>query len=135
MTRIVRLGVTIPPDLLNDFDRTIRKARYGNRSKAVQDAMRLFISERKLLQDEIGMYAGVLMMLFDHNVRELESILTHIQHHYTDVISSTLHIHLGEKGCLEVITVKGDIDKIRKLNDELMTEKGVKTSRTMLVSV
>ncbi|MDI6846824.1 MAG: nickel-responsive transcriptional regulator NikR [Candidatus Bathyarchaeia archaeon] len=135
MAGIIRVGVTFPPDLLKDFDEIIRKLGYENRSKAVQEAVRMFVSEKKWLQEEKGMHAGVLMMLYDHEVRGLESTLTHIQHHYTHIICSTMHIHLSERDCLEAIAVKGDAAEIRKLNDELAAKRGVKILKTMLVSV
>lgn len=135
MTKIIRVGVTFPPDLLRDFDEVIRKMGYENRSKAVQDAVRMFVSERKWLQEERDIQAGVLMMLYDHEVRGLESTLTHIQHHYTNVICSTMHIHLSERDCLEAIAVKGDVAEIRKLSDELTAKRGVKILKAMLVSV
>jgi len=135
MAGIVRVGVTFPPDLLKDFDEIIRKMGYENRSKAVQEAVRMFVSEKKWLQEEKGMHAGVLMMLYDHEVRGLESTLTHIQHHYTHIICSTMHIHLSERDCLEAIAVKGDAAEIRKLNNELAAKRGVKILKTMLVSV
>lgn len=135
MARILRVGITFPPDLLNDFDEIIRKMGYENRSKAIQDAVRMFLSERKWLREEKGIHAGVLMMLYDHEVRELESALTHIQHHHTHIICSTMHIHLSERECLEAIAVKGDVAEIRKLSDELASKRGVKILKTMLVSV
>jgi len=134
MTRIIRVGVTFPPDLLRDFDETVGKMGYESRSKAVQDAVRMFVSERKWLQEERGIQAGVLMMLYDHEVRGLESVLTDIQHHYIHVICSTMHIHLSERDCLEAIAVKGDVAEIRKLSDELTAKRGVKILKAMLVS-
>jgi len=135
MTKIIRVGVTFPPDLLRDFDEIVGKMGYESRSKAVQDAVRMFVSEKKWLQEERGIQAGVLMMLYDHEVRGLESVLTDIQHHYINVICSTMHIHLGERDCLEAIAVKGDVAYIRKLSDELAAKRGVKTLKTMIVSV
>jgi CopG family nickel-responsive transcriptional regulator len=135
MAKIVRVGVTFPPDLLKDFDEIIGKMGYENRSKAVQDAVRMFVSERKWLQEEKGMQAGVLMMLYDHEVKDLESTLTDIQHDYSHIISSTMHIHLNERDCLEAIAVKGDASEIRKLSDELAAKRGVKILKTMLVSL
>jgi CopG family nickel-responsive transcriptional regulator len=52
MAKITRAGVTFPPDLLKDFDEIIGKMGYESRSKAIQDAVRLFVSERKWLQEE-----------------------------------------------------------------------------------
>jgi len=134
MAKIVRVGVTFPPDLLSDFDGIIAKMGYENRSKAIQDAVRIFVSERKWLQEEKGVQAGVLMMLYDHEVRGIESVLTEIQHHHADTICSTMHIHLSERDCLEAIAVKGDSAEIRKLSDKLASQRGVKILKTMLLS-
>lgn len=135
MAKIVRVGVTFPPDLLKDFDEITGKMGYENRSKAVQDAVRLFVSEKKWLQEEKGTQAGVLMLLYDHDVKDLESTLTHIQHHYANVICSNMHIHLSERDCLEAIAVKGDAREVRHLSDELAAKRGVKILKTMLVSI
>jgi len=135
MKKIVRVGVTFPPDLLKDFDEVIGKMGYDNRSKAIQDAVRLFVSERKWLQEERGSQAGVLMLLYDHEVRGLESTLTDVQHHYSHIICSTMHIHLSERECLQAIAVTGDAADIRKLSDELSSKRGVKILKTMLVSL
>jgi len=133
MTKIVRVGVTFPPDLLKDFDEIIGKMGYENRSKAVQDAVRIFVSERKWLQEEKGVQAGVLMMLYDHEVRGIESALTDIQHRYAHIIYSTMHIHLSERDCLEAVAVKGDATEVRKLSDELAAKRGVKILKVMIV--
>ena len=90
MAKMVRASVTFPPDLLRDFDEIIQRVGYESRSKAIQDAVRLFISERKWLREKLGMQAGVLMLLYDHDVRELEGALTDVQHHYA-IISSVIH--------------------------------------------
>ncbi|MEM3641205.1 MAG: nickel-responsive transcriptional regulator NikR [Candidatus Bathyarchaeia archaeon] len=135
MAKIVRVGVTFPPDLLKDFDEIIRKIGYESRSKAVQDAVRMFVSEHKWLQEEKGTQTGVLMMLYDHEVKGLEDALTHVQHHHTHIISSTMHIHLSEKDCLEAIAVKGDAAEIRKLSNELSSKRGVKILKAMIVSL
>jgi CopG family nickel-responsive transcriptional regulator len=135
MAKIIRVGVTFPPDLLKDFDEVIGKIGYESRSKAVQDAVRLFVSERKWLQEDESKQTGILLMVYDHEVRGLESELTEVQHHHSSLISSTMHIHIGEQDCLEAIAVKGKASEIRKLSNELTTKKGVKILKTMIVSV
>lgn len=135
MPKIKRVGVTFPPDLLKDFDETIGTMGYENRSKAVQDAVRMFVAERKLLQNGIGDQAGLIMMLYDHGARGLESALTHVQHHFARIICSTMHIHLSETDCLEAIAVKGNADEVRKLRDQLAAKKGVKLLKVMVFSV
>jgi CopG family nickel-responsive transcriptional regulator len=135
MTKITRIGVTFPPELLKEFDEITNKMGYESRSKAIQDAVTLFVSERKWLQQEETTQTGVLLMVYDHEVKGLESELTEIQHHHTSLISSTMHIHIGEQDCLEAIAVKGKASDIRKLSNELTTKRGVKILKTMIVSI
>ena len=135
MSKIVRVGVTFPPDLLKDFDEIIGKMGYDSRSKAIQDAVRLYVSERKWLQEEDANQTGVILMVYDHEKRGIDSDLTDSQHHHQDIISSSMHIHLGEHDCLEVIAVKGKGSEIRHLSDELTTRRGVKILKSMIVTV
>ena len=43
MTKIVRVGVTFPPDLLKELDEAMDRMGYENRSKAIQDSVRSFL--------------------------------------------------------------------------------------------
>lgn len=135
MVRIIRVSITFPPGLLKDFDEVISNVGYESRSKAVQEAVRLFISEKKCLQQGKNTYTGVLLMIYKHETRGLESSLTEIQHHHSNIICSTMHIHISEQDCLEAIAVKGEISKIRKLSDELAIKRGVKVLRKIIVSI
>lgn len=135
MTKIVRVGVTFPPDLLNELDEVIAKMGYESRSKAIQDAVQLFVSEKKWLREEKANQTGILLMVYDHEVTGLEGELTEVQHEHSNVISSSMHIHVGERDCLEAIAVKGKAAEIRELSNELTTKKGVKILKTMMVSL
>jgi CopG family nickel-responsive transcriptional regulator len=135
MTGIVRVGVTFPPELLAELDEIIDKMGYESRSKAIQDAVQLFVSEKKWLREEKTPQTGILLMVYDHEVAGLEGELTEVQHEHARVISSSMHIHVGERDCLEAIAVKGKAGEIRKLSNELTTKKGVKILKTMMVSL
>jgi CopG family nickel-responsive transcriptional regulator len=135
MVKITRVGVTFPPELLKDLDAVVSKMGYESRSKAIQDAVTLFVSEKKWLQDEKAAQTGVLLMIYDHEVKGLESELTEVQHDHSAVVSSVMHIHVGERDCLEAIAVKGKASEIRELSNELTTKKGVKILKTMIVSI
>jgi CopG family nickel-responsive transcriptional regulator len=135
MSKVTRIGVTFPPELLKDFDEVISKMGYESRSKAIQDAVRLYVSERKWLKEEDSTQTGILLMVYDHEVKGLESELTETQHHHSSLISSTMHIHLGERDCLEAIAVKGKASEIHHLSDELTTRRGVKILKTTIVTV
>jgi CopG family nickel-responsive transcriptional regulator len=136
MAKITRVSVTFPPDLLKDFDETIQKVGYASRSKAIQDAVSHFVSERKWLQeDEDTKQTGILLMVYDHEARGLDSELTETQHHHHSLITSTMHVHVSERDCLEAIVVRGKASEIRKLSDELATKRGVKILKTVIVTL
>lgn len=134
MTKIVRVGVTFPPELLNELDEIIDEMGYESRSKAIQDAVSSFITEQRFLRKERGKKAGVLVMVYDHEVKGLEDDLIESQHHHRNIINSVLHVHLSDKECLEAVAVKGEAEDIRKLAQELATRKGVKQVRSTIVS-
>ncbi|HII85029.1 TPA: nickel-responsive transcriptional regulator NikR [Candidatus Bathyarchaeota archaeon] len=135
MTKITRIGVTFPPDLLKELDEISAKVGYKSRSKAIQDAVALFVSDKKWLREEDADQTGLLLMIYDHEVKGLESGLTEVQHDHSSVVSSTMHVHVGERDCLEAIAVRGRASEIRKLSNELTTKKGVKILKTMIVTI
>lgn len=135
MPKVVRMGVTFPPELLKDFDEIINKMGYESRSKALQDVVRLYVSERKWIKEENTAQTGVILMVYDHDVKGLESELTETQHKHSSLITSTLHIHISEQDCLEAIAVKGKSSEIHHLSDELTTRRGVKILKTTIVTV
>ncbi len=134
MTKIVRVGVTFPPELLKNLDEITEEMGYESRSKAIQDAVSSFITDQRLLHEQKGRKAGVLVMVYDHDVKGLEDDLIESQHHHRDVINSVLHVHLSDRECLEAVAVKGEAEDIRKLAQELATRKGVKQVRSTIVS-
>jgi CopG family nickel-responsive transcriptional regulator len=134
MSKIVRVGVTFPPELLKEFDEIINKMGYQSRSKAIQDAVSLYVSEKKWLKEENTPQRGILVMVYDHDTKGLERDLTEAQHHHSSLISSTMHIHIGKQDCLEAIAVSGTASEIRHLSNELTTKKGVKILKTIIVS-
>jgi len=134
MAKIIRVGVTFPPDLLKELDKTIHMIGYDSRSKAIQDSVRSFVAEHKWLREQKGTRVGVLVMVYDHDVKGLETTLTNTQHKHSNVICSSMHVHLSERECLETIAVKGDADEIKNLAHELTTKKGVKQVKLTIVS-
>ena len=51
-------------------------------------------------------------MVYDHHARELAAKLIDKQHHHHDLVVSTLHVHLGERHCLEVSVLRGPASEV-----------------------
>jgi CopG family nickel-responsive transcriptional regulator len=119
-----RFSVSLPAHLLRDFDTMMREKGYANRSLAVADMIREQLVEHRQHFDEQEI-AGTITFVYDHHKRNLQATLTDLQHEHTDVIISTLHVHLDHDNCLEVLVVRGQAAKIRKMADALLAAKGV----------
>ena len=124
MSKLVRFGVSIDEILLKQFDALIEEKRYTNRSEALRDLIRDHLVEQEW--DENKETIGTITIVYDHHVHELMEKLTDLQHQYQKLIKSTLHIHLDEHRCLEVLVVQGRSGHIRKIADALIATKGVK---------
>lgn len=133
MSGLSRFGVSIPDSLLADFDRLIARKGYQNRSEAIRDLIRdsLVIEEWKEGKKEM---VGTISLVYSHHTRELSRILTQMQHDHYQTILSTLHIHLDEHNCLEVLAVRGKGEEIKKIGDRLVGTKGVKHGKISLTS-
>ena len=124
MSELFRFGVSLEKDLLDKFDKIIRKENYPNRSEAFRDLIR-----EKLVKVEWqsgGNVAGVITLVYDHHKRDLLNVLTDIQHDHHSLIISGQHIHLDHNNCLEIIVVKGKPEEINQLSNKLKSAKGVK---------
>jgi len=130
---VSRISISLPPNLLDEFDRVIKQMGY-DRSKAIQASIRNFLTENKWMHEEKGIVMGALVMIYDHEVKGLEESLTDTEHLYSSIISSSMHIHLDERNCLEIIAVKGKVESIRDLTQELMRKRGVKQIRLAIVT-
>jgi CopG family nickel-responsive transcriptional regulator len=125
MEKIMRFGVSIEPDLLEKFDRIMKKKGYSNRSKAIRDIIRehLVIDHVK---DPTAEVIGTLTMVYDHHTGSLTDRLLEIQHdHYQEILTTT-HIHIDHTTCLEVLVLRGKIQDIQKLADTIKALKGIK---------
>jgi len=122
---ITRIGVSLPKNLLDEFDRIISTRGYSSRSEAIRDAIRTYIAEYRWLESEKGEVVGVLVVLYDHNVKGVSDLLINVQHDFHEIITSSTHIHLNEDQCLEIILVKGKMERIKLLVDKISATRGV----------
>ena len=131
---VARFSVSVDPTLLEEFDRMIGDIGY-NRSTAIQVAMRDFLTEHRWSTGEEGIVAGAITMIFDHHATGIQSTLTNIQHDFLDVISSATHVHIDHDNCLEILAVKGDIERIKELTHGLRISRGVKQLKFSMLNI
>ncbi len=134
MTGVARISISLPPELLKEFDELVKKLGF-ERSQAVQRAMRNFITDYRWLEKAEGDVAGAIVVVYSHEKHGVEEELTDIQHHYLEYVKSALHIHLDEEHCMLIIAVKGPASEVRTLAEKLLSTEGVLQSRVTVISV
>ena len=127
MEGLTRVSISLESALLDAFDRSIAARGYATRSEAIRDLIRdhLIREEAKGAQGETAERVAVLMLVYDHHARELAARLIDKQHHHHHLVVSSLHVHLGERHCLEVSVLRGPAAEVRHLGEELLSIRGV----------
>jgi CopG family transcriptional regulator, nickel-responsive regulator len=137
MTQLERIGVSLDKELLTMFDELIGKRGYQSRSEALRDLVRRELSEERLSDPKAKGVAAVFLV-YDHHSTKLTDKLIALQHSHSltsslQVISS-LHVHLDEHDCLEVIVIRGQVGEINKVAQSILSMKGVKLGRLNIVA-
>jgi CopG family nickel-responsive transcriptional regulator len=133
MSRVIRFGVSLEAKLLKEFDALVKKTGYGNRSEAIRDLIRARLVEEEW-KDENKETVGILGIVYDHSSRELMETLTRIQHNHIPIIISSVHVHLDQHNCLEVIVLKGKSGLIKKTADQLLVTRNVKHGKFIMTT-
>jgi CopG family nickel-responsive transcriptional regulator len=128
-----RFSVSLPKALLKDLDAMVHQKGYANRSQAIGDMVRAQLVEHRQELGDVEI-AGTITLVYDHHKPQLQAALTDIQHDHHEVIISALHVHLDHHNCLEVLVVRGKVEPIRKIADELLAAKGVKHGKLTITT-
>ena len=132
MSELVRFGVSLEDDLLNKFDRHIKKHKYTNRSEAIRDLIREELVKKEWTENKE--VTGAITIVYDHHTRELVTKVLDVQHDYHACILSTQHIHLDHHNCFEIIVTKGKSKEIEELYQKLKSIKNVKHAGFMMAT-
>jgi len=130
-----RIGISLPKNLLGRFDEILNARGYSSRSEGIRDAIRTYITYYKWMSDVKGEREGVITMVYDHDQRGLLTTITDIQHDYHTVIKASLHSHVTQNRCLEVILVHGDGTQLKTLAEKLMSQKGVESVKLTTITL
>ena len=131
MGETVRFSISINSELLRKFDEVVKERKYENRSKAIRDLISDFVIERKWERSE-GEVMGALTLLYSHDTRGIIEKLIDIQHEKHANVISTMHIHLDEHNCMEIIAIKGLPHEVTEISDKLISCRGVKHGKLLM---
>ena len=133
MRHVERVGVSLETELLSKFDKLIAKQGYQSRSEAIRDLVRQRLSDEQVVDPKTEAVAAVILV-YDHHSTKLMEKLTGLQHSHLLQTISAMHIHLDEHECLEVVVLRGQVGKIKRTAENIVSLKGVKLGRINFVA-
>lgn len=131
--QLMRIGISLPKSLLDKFDNIIFNRGYSSRSEGIRDAIRGYNQHYEWMQGIEKKRTATISIVYDCSKKGVNNALENIQHQYTDMIHSTVRIHLEPPFCFEVIILEGDGKRIVELAEKILSQKGVQYSKLMTV--
>lgn len=125
-----RFGVSLEDDLLTLLDQYVVDYGFANRSQALRFLIEKNIAEQKWQCNHI--VAGTVIIIYEHDTKDIASKITDIQYGYTDVILSASQYYLNQTLCMHIATVRGEARRLTELSDRLTTIKGIKHGKLVM---
>jgi CopG family nickel-responsive transcriptional regulator len=131
MSDLERVSLAIEKQLIERFDALIERDGKANRSEAIRDLIR-----NRLIEDEVtsgrSEVVATVTIVYDHHKRELAERLVSTGHSHHEHVLASLHVHLDEVNCLEVVALRGRAKDVRHLAEHMIGMKGVKHGKLVL---
>ncbi|MDR1875133.1 MAG: nickel-responsive transcriptional regulator NikR [Synergistaceae bacterium] len=131
--KLARFGVTVPEDMLAEFDDCLKRSGKENRSDVIRQLMRSHLTEERW-QEEDGQVYGTVTLMYDHHTSSISKALTAVQHVHGEVVVCATHVHVTHETCLECIVLRGDSLHIKAFLSALGKIKGIKSVDTIITS-
>ena len=125
-SQLIRFSITVPEDLLNEFESSYYAENRENRSEAIRNLMRRYVSDKRWKNGNKEIFATITIT-YDHHLPELTEKLTAAQHDNGEIIICSTHVHINHATCLECIITKGLSDDINKFIEALKNIRGIKS--------
>lgn len=130
---LCRFSVSMPEELVQQFDEMAEEKGFSNRSQALSSVVRDALVE---YHGQCGTpeIAGTITLVYDHHTRNIQMTLTEVQHDHGDLIIAAMHVHLDHQNCMEVLAVRGEAQAVKSMADHLITTKGIKHGRLTMTT-
>jgi CopG family transcriptional regulator, nickel-responsive regulator len=135
VSNVTVISITLPNDLLKQFDEFMQTRGYFSRSEAFRDAIRNLISESEIAKIQQGNVAATVMTTCDYARKDVDQKISELRHEYDDVVIENIHRHINGKYCIEIFVAEGNNDRILNLINRLRGMHGIQQVRAMFMQL
>jgi CopG family transcriptional regulator, nickel-responsive regulator len=121
---VVRLGLSMEPELLSALDRWVHQRNSPSRSDAVRALVRRELAEEELGDPESDA-VGCLLLLYRHDAPNVLTRLTAAEHRWGSHIRASSHVHLEGGSCMQILGLAGRRREVIAAAEDLRGVRGV----------
>ena len=67
---MMRISMSLPKKLLDDFDEVLKERGYQSRSKGIRDALQDYIVRHQWMNEMEGERIGIITIIYDYNYKK-----------------------------------------------------------------
>jgi CopG family transcriptional regulator, nickel-responsive regulator len=131
--KVVRVGVSLEPELLTLLDRWVEERNSPSRSDAIRALIRKELADRTLA-DPNSDALGVVALLYRHDTPNVMQRLTAAEHRWGEHVRSTSHVHLEGEACAEVLVLLGRRQEVESAARDLGGVRGVLGGESLVLT-
>ena len=106
------VSITLPDELLKQFEKFIKERGYYSRSEAFRDAIRNIITQNEYSIPASSIIAATIMAITNIENKDVDMKMTEFRDEYDDVVVENIHRHIGKDYCLEIFIAQGPRDRV-----------------------
>src|SRR3989338_10863971 len=123
------ISISLNDKILKDMDKLQRELGFTGRSEVIRTALRMLLADKKEMEKLSGIIDGIMIIIHDDDHSEAFS---KIRHNNQEIIQTQVHNHLQSHKCMEILILKGDAEKVKRLSRELQTNRNIEYSKLMI---
>lgn len=129
------VSITLPEDLLAQFEKFMESRGYYSRSEAFRDAIRSLIAESEINKRGVEKSAATIMVISEYRRSDVENRISDFRHEFDDIIIENIHRHIKDQYCLEILIAEGDSKRLLDLMGRIRGIRGIRQVKAVFMPI
>ena len=135
MISVTVVSITLPEDLLAQFEKFMETRGYYSRSEAFRDAIRNLIAESEINKLGVEKSSATIMVISEYKRSDVENRISEFRHEFDDIIIENIHRHIKDQYCLEILIAEGESKKLLDLMGRIRGIRGIQQVKAVFMPI
>lgn len=129
------VSITLPEDLLEQFEKFMETRGYYSRSEAFRDAIRNLIAESEINKLGEKKSSATIMVTSEYKRSDVENRISEFRHEFNDIIIENIHRHIKDQYCLEILIAEGESKRLLDLMGRIRGIRGIQQVKAVFMPI